>query len=123
MKVLTSGKQLEGKKIVYCGIEHMADIDGTMIITEDREVLMFNGRGGEYDMIYNIADEQQIIRCILSNSDTSIRRILLKYSVITEEEIKQMQKEVDKKNKERDKEIEEDEYKEYLKLKERFEGK
>ncbi|WP_275451861.1 hypothetical protein [Clostridium botulinum] len=43
--------------------------------------------------------------------------------MITEEEIKQMQKEVDKKNKERDKEIEEDEYKEYLKLKERFEGK
>ncbi|AEB77266.1 hypothetical protein [Clostridium botulinum] len=92
MRVLTSGEQLDGKKIVYCDIEHMADIDGTMIITEDREVLMFNGRGSEYDMIYNVADEQQIIRCVLSNSDTSIRRILLKYSVITEEEIKQMQK-------------------------------
>ncbi|WP_231247369.1 hypothetical protein [Clostridium botulinum] len=122
MKVLTSGGQLEGKKIVYCGIEHMADIDGTMIITEDKEVLMFNGRGSEYDMIYNVLNEQRIKGWVLSKCDPSIRRILLKYNIITEKEIKQMQEELDKKNKEREKKMEEAKYQEYLKLKEKFEG-
>ncbi|MCD3216902.1 DUF3081 domain-containing protein [Clostridium botulinum C] len=121
MKVLTSGEQLEGKKIVYCGIEHMADIDGTMIITEDKEVLMFNGRGNEYDIQYRILKEEDIEKLILYKEDISIKRILLEYDVISEKDIADMQDKLDQRNQERNKRLEEDEYKKYLQLKEKFE--
>lgn len=123
MKVLTSGEQLEGKKIIYCDIEHMTDIDDTIIITEDKEVLMFNGVGSEYDMEYRILKEQEIEKLILYKEDASIKRILLEYHVITEQDISDMQDKLDRRNQERNKRLKEDEYKKYLKLKEKFEDK
>lgn len=116
MKVLTSGEQLEGKKIVYCEIENTADIDTSMIITDDKSVLMFRLDYDKYT--WHICTENQVKGKILISN--TINKILLGYNVLTEDEAQQIKNELAQKNAERDKMIEKAEYQKYLKLKERY---
>ncbi|QPW62120.1 hypothetical protein [Clostridium botulinum] len=121
MKVLTSGEQLEGKKIVYCDIEHTTDIDTSMIITDDKSVLMF---GLNYDKYtWYVCNENQVIGKILR--DDTIGKTLAEYGVITEEYIRQMRDKLDCMKRKVEQEMKKrelkEEYEKYLQLKEKFE--
>lgn len=117
MYFIVKEKELLGKEIAFTHFAKFAD--AMVIVTKDKGVFVVDKVDDEVDIYRDFQARQHIL-----DSDY-LRKELDKLGIITSEEIEEYEnalKEKRKKEKElRDKQQEERDYKEYLRLKEKFE--
>jgi len=124
MNFIEKEKDLLGKRIVFTHMAQFAD-QITLVVedesTKEKGVFMVDKQDEEIDVYRNF----QIRQCLFASD--YLRKELNNLGVITNEEIEQYEEELRKKWKkdkeEREKREAENEYKQYLKLKEKYGNK